>query len=257
MKDCPNCGATLVSKGNGGWKCRYCGYEEAGDPTPIPAAPVAIPTVMPVAEAIHYSGSTIYEENINAVLEISASKGNMGGRGTGFLISESGIALTNVHVVTFQSQPADCIRVTVAGKEVGAKIVKLGDNNGGSGNGIDVAILQLDSVPVDATSVELGNSSAVKHGEQIYYIGNSKGEGLCITSGIVSDNARISGGKTYIMTDAATNPGNSGGPLFNDQGEVIGIHVSARVEAVGMKYAIPIDQVKAAFPNVMRSCGIL
>ena len=48
-----------------------------------------------------------------------------------------------------------------------------------------------------------------------------------------------------IMTDAATNPGNSGGPLFNENGEVIGVHVSARNEAVGMKYAIPIDTARS------------
>lgn len=250
MKDCPNCGATLASRGNGKYKCRCCGYEYT-DPSYVPPKPVQVvtPIVTPIVEVTRSSGSMIYEKNINAVLEIHASRGNMGGSGTGFLISRDGIALTNVHVVTFNSQPADRIRVQVAGREVGAQIIKLGDNQGGHGNGIDVAIIKLDTVPANATCVKLGKSSAVKHGEQIYYIGNSKGEGLCITSGIVSDNARNSGGKTYIMTDAATNPGNSGGPLFNDMGEVIGIHVSARIDAVGMKYAIPIDHARNAFPT--------
>ena len=127
--------------------------------------------------------------------------------------------------------------------------IQLGDNRGGSGDGLDVAVVKLSKMPRKATCVKVGSSAKIKHGENIYYIGNSLGEGLCITRGIISDPKRETGHGERIMTDAATNPGNSGGPLFNEAGEVIGIHVSARANAVGMKYAIPIDAAKKKFPK--------
>lgn len=240
---CAACGAPVSADSK---TCPYCGTPMAVA-EPVAAAPAK--TEAP-AKATPECAVSVFEHNINAVCEIDAfnSKG-VGGSGTGFIISKDGIVITNVHVVTVDNIAATDITVTVAGESVSARVLELGDNRGGSGDGLDVAVVKLAKMPRKATSVKVGSSAKIKHGENIYYIGNSLGEGLCITRGIISDPKRETGHGERIMTDAATNPGNSGGPLFNEAGEVIGIHVSARANAVGMKYAIPIDAAKKRFPK--------
>lgn len=83
-------------------------------------------------------------------------------------------------------------------------------------------------------------------------IGNSLGGGTCITSGIVSDRRRTLEGKARLMTDCAVNRGNSGGPVFNEAGEVVGTIVAVTTAAEGMNYAIPADVVLA----YIKSCGL-
>ena len=248
---CGACGAPITSETN---ICSYCGCpivaepEIKAEPAPVPA-PTPIPTSAPAPiHATPECAVSVFEHNINAVCEIDAFNAQgIGGSGTGFLINDEGILLTNVHVATVNNIAATDITVTVAGERVKATVLELGDDKGGDGGGLDVAVLKLAKIPRRATHVTIGSSWDLKHGENIYYIGNSLGEGLCITRGIISDPRRETGRGERIMTDAATNPGNSGGPLFNEAGEVIGIHVSARANAVGMKYAIPIDAAKLRF----------
>ena len=245
---CGACGAPVSADSQ---TCPYCGNPIEVQPE-VKAAPAVQPmqSEAPAVAATPECAVSVYEHNINAVCEIDAFNAQgIGGSGTGFLINDNGILLTNVHVATVNNIAATDITVTVAGESVKAKVLELGDNKGGDGGGIDVAVLKLTRIPKKATHVTVGSSKDIKHGENIYYIGNSLGEGLCITRGIISDPRRDTGHGVRIMTDAATNPGNSGGPLFNEAGEVIGIHVSARANAVGMKYAIPIDDAKKRFPT--------
>ena len=244
---CGACGAPVSADAK---SCPYCGspIQLESEVTAAPAVSVSAPEA-PV-HATPECAVSVFEHNINAVCEIDAfNSQGVGGSGTGFIINDEGILLTNVHVVTVDNVAATDITVTVAGESVKAKVLELGDNKGGDGGGLDVAVVRLARVPRKSTHVTVGSSKDLKHGENIYYIGNSLGEGLCITRGIISDPRRDTGRGERIMTDAATNPGNSGGPLFNEAGEVIGIHVSARANAVGMKYAIPIDAAKKRFPK--------
>ena len=244
---CEACGAPVSADSQ---TCPYCGNPVKVEPTVAAPAAQAAQSEAPAPVATPECAVSVYEHNINAVCEIDAFNAQgIGGSGTGFLINDDGILLTNVHVATVNNIAATDITVTVAGESVKAKVLELGDNKGGDGGGIDVAVLKLTRIPKKATHVTVGASKDIKHGENIYYIGNSLGEGLCITRGIISDPKRDTGHGVRIMTDAATNPGNSGGPLFNEAGEVIGIHVSARANAVGMKYAIPIDDAKKRFPK--------
>ena len=83
----------------------------------------------------------------------------------------------------------------------------------------------------------------VETGEKIYAIGNSKGQGICILDGIVSDSERIIGSDKFIMFSAPIVHGNSGGPIFNGNGEVIGIATLGREDALAMNYAIPVSAV--------------
>ncbi len=252
MKKCKECGGEIVLK-NGSYRCKYCGAE-------IEEQTVVSQKVETVNRA--NEGVDVFQKNINGVLEIECVFGNSASAGSGLLISQDGFALTNTHVVTNEAKPCANITVKIAGQRVGAEIIKLGDDNGGHGNGVDLALIKLDYVPRNATIIEMGDFNKVKTGEQVFVIGNSLGDGTCITSGIVSDKRRILAGKTLMMTDCAINGGNSGGPIFNRDGVAIGVIVSSRLNngapTEGMNYAIPMDIVEQFLGNggpMMRQTG--
>ena len=247
MNECQNCGGAMITKGGGIYKCRFCGNVWK-DPSFVPLkaqapqAPREQQTRTQTVSAQRGGGSYVYEKNINGILEIVCSYPNCSSAGSGFLIS-GGYAITNAHVVTNNYIPCKNIQVTVAGETVGASIFALGDDRGGEGNGDDLAILRLDRVPTGAKYVELADFSSVRIGESVYVIGNSLGHGTCITGGIVSDDLREVDGHMLLMTDCAVNGGNSGGPIFNEQGLAIGAIVSKMTNVEGMNFAIPSNTV--------------
>jgi serine protease Do len=158
-----------------------------------------------------------------------------GGIGSGFIVSPDGTILTNAHVVA----GADEVTVKLNDRrEFKAKVV-------GSDPQTDVAVLKIDAknLPV----VKLGNPQNLRVGEWVVAIGSPFGFENTVTSGIVSAKARALPDGTYvpfIQTDVAVNPGNSGGPLFNMNGEVIGINsqiYSGTGGYQGLSFAIPID----------------
>lgn len=170
--------------------------------------------------------------------------GNRGvqGVGTGMIINKDGYILTNYHVVNNAQQ----VKVILSNnKTVNAKVVNYDAN-------YDVAVVKItDKVDIPAV-VELGNSSNLQVGESVVAIGNPLGTDFMgsVTTGIVSAlNRQISGDPnklSYIQTDAAINSGNSGGPLINSSGQVIGIN-TAKIKDSGVEglgFAIPIDAVK-------------
>lgn len=157
------------------------------------------------------------------------------GQGSGFIISQDGLILTNHHVV----DGADEIKVHLADdREFKAKVI-------GSDAKTDVAVIKIDEK--DLPCVKLGNSKDVKVGEWVAAIGAPFGLENTVTSGIVSAKSRNLPSDQFvpfIQTDAAVNPGNSGGPLFNMKGEVIGINsqiFSTSGGFMGLSFAVPID----------------
>lgn len=155
--------------------------------------------------------------------------------GSGFIISPDGYLLTNAHVVA----RADEITITLTDKrEFKAKVI-------GSDARTDVALLKIDArnLPV----VRLGNMADVKVGEWVLAIGSPFGFENTVTSGIVSAKNRLLPDENFVpflQTDAAVNPGNSGGPLFNLKGEVIGINSQIYSRSggfMGISFSIPID----------------
>ncbi len=160
----------------------------------------------------------------------------MRGQGSGFIISADGLILTNAHVVN----NADRVTVKLTDRrEFSAKVL-------GTDPRSDVAVLRIDAkgLPV----VRIGDPSKVKVGEPVLAIGSPFGLENTATAGIVSAKARSlpSDGSfvPFIQTDVAVNPGNSGGPLFNSRGEVIGINsqIYSRTGGYqGLSFAIPID----------------
>jgi len=157
------------------------------------------------------------------------------GQGSGFIVSADGFILTNAHVLADASQVT--VRLTDK-REFQAKVV-------GTDKPSDIAVLKIDAQ--DLPTVKLGLTANVKVGEWVLAIGSPFGFENTVTSGIVSAKSRSlpdEGYVPFIQTDVAVNPGNSGGPLFNMRGEVIGINSQIYSRSggyQGLSFAIPIE----------------
>jgi serine protease Do len=156
------------------------------------------------------------------------------GLGSGFIVSQDGYVLTNAHVV----EGADEVYVNLTDKrEFKAKVV-------GTDKRTDVAVLKIEASKLPAP-VRVGDVNRLKVGEWVMAIGTPFGLENTVTAGIVSAKARDTGEEIrFIQTDVAVNPGNSGGPLINMRGEVVGINsqiLSRSGGFMGISLSIPID----------------
>jgi len=156
------------------------------------------------------------------------------GVGSGFFISEDGYILTNNHVV---SDAADIYVTLTDGREFKAKVI-------GTDERTDVALIKIEAK--DMTPLTIGNPKQLKKGQWVLAIGSPFGLDSTATAGIVSAIGRDTGEYLpFIQTDVAVNPGNSGGPLLNLNGEVVGINsqiISRSGGFMGISLAIPIDE---------------
>ncbi|GMR10328.1 MAG: trypsin-like peptidase domain-containing protein [Anaerolineae bacterium] len=178
------------------------------------------------------------------------------GQGSGFLFDELGHIVTNFHVVS----GAESLNVIFAdGSSSVAKIV-------GTDPGSDLAVIAVEDLPKGILPLNLGDSDALRVGEQVVAIGNPFGLQGTMTTGIVSalgrtlpSQAQIAGGGQFsipsvIQTDTAINPGNSGGPLLNLAGEVIGINTAIESpvrQFSGVGFAVPSDAVSRIVPTLI------
>jgi S1-C subfamily serine protease len=253
LEICIQCGGDIREDGNG-YKCTCCGMKYASldelrpQKTSYEKAPkmgnpgASYGAAYEVEQYDH--GVDVFDMNVQAVLEITWTDERYVHSGSGFLVSRDGYAITNTHVVTYEDgRSCGRVNVKICGQNVKADVIKLGDNLHGSGNGVDLALIKLSQIPQGAVTVTFDNFERVRNGERVFVIGNSLGYGTCITSGIVSDRSRIVDGERLLMTDCAVNSGNSGGPIFNEMGRVIGAIVSGISGAEGMNFAIPADTV--------------
>ena len=229
-------------------KCSYCG-EEVGNVSVCPICGAGVQTI-PVAVGAapqnaetHISGADLFDRNINGVLEIVIRKGLLQFAGSGYLVNGQGYAITNSHVVVIDGKPCQNCTVRLAGEQVNAEVIAVGTKTDFCSND-DMAIIKLLCMPVKAKPIRFGDSSKVRTGDRVYIIGNSLGQGTCMTSGIISDNNR----EGQFMYDSATNGGNSGGPVFNENGCVIATHVrgtpTRQGKAQGMNGGIPCEYAK-------------
>jgi S1-C subfamily serine protease len=169
--------------------------------------------------------------------------------GTGFVVDTQGYILTNAHVVDESGQRASS--VTVVFNKGGSETQRVPGQLVGVDVGSDVAVIKVDPGKIDNLNpLPLGNSDDVQVGEPVVAIGNPLGYDFSITSGIVSATGRslqAPNGQTIpngIQTDAAINQGNSGGPLINSSGKVIGINeqiASSGGGNDGLGFAVPIN----------------
>jgi putative serine protease PepD len=198
------------------------------------------------ASAARPSISEIYEQAAPGVVQITTDAGGFGplgaeqATGSGFIIDDEGHIITNHHVV----EGAQSVTVRFSdGEEASATVV-------GSDPSTDIALLDLEDVDRDLQPLELGSSESLEIGDSVVAIGSPFGLQGTVTSGIVSgldrsirapDGFAIDG---VIQTDAALNSGNSGGPLLDAEGRVVG--VNSQIESrdggnVGIGYAVPIE----------------
>jgi serine protease Do len=160
--------------------------------------------------------------------------------GSGFIIDEAGIVVTNFHVI----ENAEEITVTLSDETVFTAEVL------GQDQKTDIAVLKIDPGDTELTAVPFGDSDSLRVGDWVLAIGNPFGLGGTVTAGIVSARGRDIGNGPYddfIQTDASINRGNSGGPLFNVEGEVIGINTAIFSQtggSVGIGFAISSNLAK-------------
>ena len=167
----------------------------------------------------------IYEKINPAIVTVDSQIPDGLSCGTGCIIDKSGVILTSAHVVDI----GKTVVVTMSnGQNYNAKVLKhLGENR-------DIALLKI-NVNKDLKTVKLGDSEKVKVGQKVFAIGNPFGFTGTLTQGIVS---RIDYTKNRIQTDAAINPGSSGGPLLNTNGEIDIFNLLARECSLNLSIGI-------------------
>ena len=179
---------------------------------------------------------SVYEKINPAIVAIDANLTDGFSAGTGCVVRSDGVILTGSHVI---EGAKDIDVTTYDGKVYKASILaKMGKNK-------DLALLKIDAKK-NLKTISFGDSSDVKVGQKVLAIGNPFGFSGTLTSGIVS---RIDYAKGRIQTDAAINPGCSGGTLLNSQGEVIGISQSIyspdnNISNIGIGFAIPVNDAQ-------------
>lgn len=187
------------------------------------------------------SAVAIYEKINPAIVAVDSRVTDGISCGTGCIIDKNGTILTSAHVL---DDGKDIIITMSNGQDYKAKLLKRTSKNK------DVALLKID-VPYDLQTVKLGDSSKIKVGEKVFALGNPFGFNGTMTQGIIS---RIDYTKHRIQTDAAINPGSSGGPLLNSNGEVIGINQAIynpdnNISNIGIGFATPVNLVREYLLN--------
>ncbi len=186
----------------------------------------------------------LIEDFLNSVVVVTGRTLTGTSTGTGVIISENGYIVTNHHVI----EDADDIAVKLYGEDISVKASIVGFHADD-----DVAVLKIDRQGLRAAS--FADSDSVRYGEKVYAIGNPEGVEFAwsVTQGIVScplrelmiyDSEGILEKKmNVVQTDASVNHGNSGGPLINVRGEIVGIITLKRTDSAGMGFALPADGV--------------
>ena len=184
--------------------------------------------------------SGIVESSIPSVVIIRTDFG----QGAGFIIDEDGYIVTNAHVLADESGhlATGIYAIDYEGKRIDLEFV-------GYDNKLDIALLKAQG---SYNALELGNSDDIKIGERVIAIGNPYGLIFSVSEGIVSGIHRTgqNGIKAYIQIDAALNPGNSGGPLVNKQGEVIGMNNFKISGGENLGFALESNYIETAVNNI-------
>jgi putative serine protease PepD len=216
------------------------------------------------AAATGLTATQIYADDSPGVVSIVVRTQSGEDSGTGIVLNDEGLILTNDHVV----EGAQSMTVTASGSTGTTRAATLVGEEANS----DLALIHVDPSGLGLKPLQLASSSGVQVGDSVYAIGNPYGLTETLTRGIVSalqreisapDGAKITGA---IQTDAALNPGNSGGPLLNEEGEVIGVNSQIASDAAsvagsqpgstGVGFAIASNTVAQAIKTIEAGKGV-
>lgn len=241
---CPSCDAELSSYDKYQKALKKAQMQSAVESKEEKSVKEEVPVSEPTQRTAYVNvAADVYKKAIKSTIALAATIDEGSKVGTGTLVSKNGYFITNAHVVTEISDNHKnivdlCDDVYGAGGEhnfrFNADFVYANPE-------LDLALLKTE--PDESLVPAIFKTEEVCHGEAVYAIGNSKGEGLCIVEGIVSDVHRSIGGKDYIMVTAPVTHGNSGGPVFNAEGKLIGVVKGGRSDSSAMNYVIPIKTI--------------
>lgn len=184
--------------------------------------------------------SGIIEDAIKSVVTIRTDSG----QGTGFIINSEGYLVTNAHVLADDFGKLATGLEAITSQQTIFEVEFIGFDGD-----LDIALLKISG---QHEALELGNSNEVQVGEKVIAIGNPLGLQFSVSQGIISAIHRpgISGLDAYIQTDAALNPGNSGGPLINTQGEVIGINNFKIKSGESLGFSLESNYIKSSINSI-------
>ncbi|MFZ9886028.1 MAG: trypsin-like peptidase domain-containing protein [Myxococcota bacterium] len=221
------------------------------------ARPITLPSVAPLVERVEPASLVIMTEAPPESAQrelppghppLPGRDGPVQGQGSGFLIHPTGYALTNHHVIE------NAIRIRV---RVGASRVEVPARVVGTDPRTDVALIKLEGDRRDWPVIPLGDSDTLKVGDFVVAIGNPFGLEQSVSMGILSARSRRDvnpsgrmGLYDFLQTDASINFGNSGGPLMNLSGEVVGMNTAINAAAQGIGFAIPVNMIKRMLPSL-------
>jgi len=186
--------------------------------------------------------SETFSNVIAEVIDATVSVNTDVGQGSGAIITSEGIVVTNYHVIARAKRASV---TTYDGEVYGVKLIGYDEEQ-------DVALLQILSNE-DFNYFKFGDSEKLRAGQKVVALGNPAGLSFTATEGIVSSPLRRAGdGFDYIQTDVTLNPGNSGGPIINAAGELVGIANFKVVGYEGLGFAIPSNRVKKVVQAILR-----
>jgi putative serine protease PepD len=227
----------------------YSVFSDRGDTV---VRQVTVPNAEPVAIGTPLSVNSIYKRAYRGVVEITVRSTGSSAEGSGFVYDSSGHIVTNQHVVN----GGESISVKFwNGKTYSATLV-------GSDTSTDLAVIKVNAPASQLFPLTLGSSSKAAVGDPVVAIGSPFGLEETVTAGIVSALHRSIDSQSQfaipdsIQTDAAINHGNSGGPLLNAQGQVIGVNAQIRSDSgdnAGVGFAIPSDTVRSIAGQLISS----
>lgn len=221
------------------------GPAQPAEPTPQPAAPLS-KEEEEALDAYSRVVVRVAETLRPAVVHLRAGRGSQQGAGSGVLFTPDGFLLTNAHVVGTQER----LRVRLSdGQELAGRLI-------GADPWTDLAVVQAEAAGLPHGL--FGDSSRLRVGQLVVAIGSPFGFESTVTAGVISALGRSLRSLTghlvdnVIQTDAALNPGNSGGPLVDSQARIIGINTAILRPAQGLCFAIPINTAKNILPQLLQ-----